>query len=221
VSLVAAAGAGLAAGLVHVLTGPDHLTAVAPLSAARAAPGWRVGAAWGVGHSFGVAVLAAIAIAARGWLRPDWVSVVSERLVGVVLIGLGCWGIGRVLARFTASREHRHGETLHSHPHWRAPRREGPPEGARHSHAPLWIGALHGLAGGTHLLGALAALALPVGPALAFLGGFAAGTIGGMTAFTAAVGRMSLVLPGRFAAQALLGGVSAASIAVGVAWLLA
>jgi len=221
VSLLAAAGAGLAAGLVHVLTGPDHLTAVAPLTAARAAPGWRVGAAWGVGHSFGVAALAAIAIAASGWLRPEWVAAVSERLIGVVLVGVGCWGIARAFARWTASREHRHGDTAHSHAHWRVPGREGGSGGVLHSHAPLWIGALHGLAGGTHLLGALAALALPVGPALVFLGGFAAGTVGGMTAFTAAVGRMSLALPGRLAAQALLGAVSAASVAVGAVWLFA
>jgi hypothetical protein len=91
----------------------------------------------------------------------------------------------------------------------------------RHSHAPLWIGALHGLAGGTHLLGALAALALPLGPALSFLAGFAAGTIGGMSTITAALGRVALVLPGRFAAQALLGAASAASLAVGAVWLLA
>jgi hypothetical protein len=220
-SVLAAATAGLAAGLLHVLTGPDHLTAVAPLTAARAAPGWRVGAAWGVGHSFGVAALTAIAIAARGWLRPEWVSAASERLVGVVLVGLGCWGICRVVARWTATREHRHGETSHSHAHWRVADREGPSGGVRHSHAPLWIGALHGLAGGTHMLGALAALALPATPALAFLGGFAAGTIGGMTAFTATLGRMTPVLPGRFAGQALLGGVSAASVAVGAVWLLA
>ena len=220
-SLIVAGGAGLAAGLAHVLTGPDHLAAVAPLTAARPAPGWRVGAAWGVGHSFGVAALAAIAIAARGWLRPEWVSAVSERFIGVVLVGLGCWGIGRALACWTSTREHRHGDTSHAHSHWSGPGREAPSGALRHSHAPLWIGALHGLAGGTHLLGALAALALPVGPALAFLGGFAGGTIGGMTAFTAAVERVALVLPARFASQALLGGVSAASVAVGAVWLLA
>jgi hypothetical protein len=221
VSLFAAAGAGLAAGLVHVLTGPDHLTAVAPLTAARSMPGWRVGAAWGAGHSFGVAALTAAAIAARGWLRPEWVSAASERLVGVVLIGVGCWGICRVAARWTATREHRHGEVSHSHAHWRGPRRHDGSGALRHSHAPLWIGALHGLAGGAHLLGAVAALALPVGPALAFLAGFAAGTIGGMTTFTATLGRMALVLPGRLGAQTLLGVASAASLAVGAVWLLA
>lgn len=220
-SLLAAAGAGLAAGVVHVLTGPDHLTAVAPLTAARAAPGWRVGAAWGVGHSFGVAILAAIAIAARGWLRPEWVSAVGERMVGVVLVGVGCWGICRVVARWTASREHQHGAMSHSHAHWRGPGHESQSGGLRHSHAPLWIGTLHGLAGGTHLLGALAALALPIGPALGFLGGFAAGTVGGMTAFTAAVDRMALALPSRFATQALLGGVSAVTVVVGAVWLFA
>jgi len=220
-SLLAAAAAGLVAGLVHVVAGPDHLAAVAPLTAARPKSGWRVGATWGVGHSLGVAALAAMALAARSWLRPEWVSAASERLVGVVLVGLGCWGIARVVARRTASREHRHGVTWHSHPYWQRLGREPQTGRVLHSHAPLWVGTLHGLAGGAHLLGVLAALALPLGPALAFLGAFAAGTIGGMTAFTAAVDRLALALPARFAAQVLLGGASAASVVVGAVWLLA
>lgn len=42
--------AGLAAGAVQVLTGPDHLAAVAPLSVASREAAWKAGLRWGRGH---------------------------------------------------------------------------------------------------------------------------------------------------------------------------
>ena len=50
---------GLAAGSIHVLAGPDHLAAVAPLAAERETRPWRAGLLWGVGHAAGVVVVCA------------------------------------------------------------------------------------------------------------------------------------------------------------------
>jgi hypothetical protein len=50
---LAAAPDAHAAGLVHVLTGPDHLTAVSMLAAGGGASRWRaawLGVRWGLGH---------------------------------------------------------------------------------------------------------------------------------------------------------------------------
>ena len=78
-----AAMAGAFAGAVHALAGPDHLAAVAPLSArASGARAWRTGALWGAGHAAGVVLLGLLALWARSWLEPSWVSAVGERLVG-------------------------------------------------------------------------------------------------------------------------------------------
>ena len=58
--MFAAALAGLTAGLIHVLSGPDHLAAVAPLANDRSRA-WRTGFLWGLGHSGGVFAVALLA----------------------------------------------------------------------------------------------------------------------------------------------------------------
>jgi hypothetical protein len=85
--------AGLVAGAVHVVTGPDHLAAVAPLAVDARASAWRAGLRWGLGHSAGVAVVGLLALGLRETLPIDALSSVSERLIGVTLIGLGLWGV--------------------------------------------------------------------------------------------------------------------------------
>lgn len=83
------------------------------------------------------------------------------------------------------------------------------------------MGVLHGVAGASHLLGVVPGLALPGWEAAAYLGGFAAGTVGAMTLFAAALGWAA---PGRTERglrlyRWALGAASAACAGVGVAWL--
>jgi hypothetical protein len=56
------AGLGLGFGVVHVLTGPDHLSALATLSA-NDTNAFLLGVQWGIGHSFGLVVVATVLIA--------------------------------------------------------------------------------------------------------------------------------------------------------------
>src|SRR5688500_10966082 len=106
--LTAITGA-LVSGLAHVLSGPDHLAAVAPLAAADRRRGWLAGWTWGVGHTAGVVFVAVLAIVLRDLLPPlDVLSAWSERIVGVALIGIGLWALRRSL-RIEAST-HAHGE---------------------------------------------------------------------------------------------------------------
>jgi hypothetical protein len=61
---------GALAGIFHVLSGPDHLAAVAPLAAAdRERDGWP-GWSWGLGHAAGVVTVAVAAILLRDLLPP-------------------------------------------------------------------------------------------------------------------------------------------------------
>jgi len=46
--------AGVAAGVVHVLSGPDHLAAIAPYAVTDKTRSWKTGVRWGLGHSTGV-----------------------------------------------------------------------------------------------------------------------------------------------------------------------
>src|SRR3954451_10782344 len=99
--------AGLSAGLIHALSGSDHLSAVAPLVINERSRRWRMGLFWGIGHSLGVWVIGLIALVLRGFLPIESLSSWSERLVGVVLIGVGLWGLRRAfLAKLPVPHEH-------------------------------------------------------------------------------------------------------------------
>lgn len=198
--------AGLVAGLVHTLAGPDHLTAVAPLVLERPRRRWMTGLLWGSGHGLGVWGVGLLALLLRDVLPIEAVSSWSERLVGAVLIGVGLWGLRRAfLARVP--------DAAHPHEH-RGLRRFGA----------LGIGGLHGLAGSSHILGLLPALALPTrGASLGYVVGFGLGAVVAMTAFASALGLVAhrLTAFGGRPYQALLGTASAAAIVVGGWWLVA
>lgn len=209
----------LLAGLVHVFAGPDHLTAVAPLAASQGRHGWRSGSMWGLGHAAGVTGVAVAAVLLRDLLPPlDVLSRWSERIVGGALIGVGLWALRRSAALRVAPHVHDTGTHAHVHvqrgPAWL--RRLG------HAHASFYLGALHGIAGSSHFFGVLPALALPsLAASLAYVGGFAIGSVLAMTAFATVLGRLGDHLGGHFAAQrALMSTAGLAALLVGAVWLV-
>lgn len=218
--------AGFIAGAAHAISGPDHLTAVAPLSGANAAKGWRVGAQWGVGHALAVTFVACFALGTRQALPWDLISSISERLVGLVLIGLGLWGIRRALRHRLHSHDHDHAHPAiqHRHVHLHADETDDTRrESHTHGHTALGIGALHGLAGGSHLLAAVAALAFPtLLEAGLYLAAYAIGTVAAMTLFSTVVA--SCVQGGGHAsgrrAPFALGLCSIAAVICGGFWLV-
>jgi hypothetical protein len=192
-----AAIAGVVAGAFHVIAGPDHLAAVAPLVADDDRPAWRAGLAWGLGHTAGVLLVGMLLLAFRTLIPIEALSAWSERGVGVALVAVGLWGF------------------------WRAR------TGGGHSHATgtpsFAMGTLHGLAGSAHLYGVLPSLMFTSQvDAAGYLAGFGVGAVGAMTAFAAAVGAVALAA-GRSGAslrRAVLYAASAAAVVVGGAWLL-
>ena len=193
-----AALAGLATGLVHVLSGPDHLAAVAPLSADAGRSQWRAGLQWGLGHTAGVMVIGLLLISVRQALPIEAISAYSERVVGIALLAVGVWGFARA----------------------RAPKRHVHPSAG----ASFAMGALHGLAGSSHLFGVLPALALPTQlAAFTYLGGFGVGAVLAMTAFSALVGAIALraTRRGVNAYRGVLYACSLSAVLVGGFWLIA
>jgi hypothetical protein len=193
-----AAFAGLAAGLVHVLSGPDHLAAVAPLSADRERPRWQSGLQWGLGHTAGVLVTGLLLIGFRHLLPLEAISGYSERVVGLALLIVGLWGMSRAYA----PRPHAHATTS----------------------ASFAMGALHGLAGSSHLYGVLPALALPTQLAgLSYLAGFGLGAVLAMTAFSAVISTMAMSAARRGVNvyRSLLYACSFSALVVGSVWLVA
>jgi hypothetical protein len=210
---------GVLAGVFHVLSGPDHLAAVAPLAAADRERGWLAGWTWGIGHASGVVVVAVLAVALRDALPPiEAISAWSERLVGVALIAIGAWALRRS-ARIAAA-PHVHGAVSHDHLHVGA----GPAWMRRlgHAHASFYLGILHGVAGSSHFFGVLPALALPSqGSALLYIGAFGLGTVAAMTAYAAAVGSAGQRLrPGAAAHRLMLRSAAGLALTVGAWWLV-
>jgi hypothetical protein len=203
--LILASGA--MAGVIHVLSGPDHLAAVAPLAIAGRRRGWMAGCTWGVGHTSGVVTVAALAVLLRDALPPiDLIAAWSERLVGAALIAIGFWALRAALRIRHAP--HVHGPWTHDHLHVR---RIG------HAHASFLMGVLHGLAGSSHFLGVLPALALPtVSAALLYIAAFGAGSIAAMAAFGAVLG----AAPGPRAQRSFMLSAAAVAFVVGGTWLV-
>jgi len=107
-------GVGLGFGIVHVLTGPDHMSALATICA-NVSPGkaFLLGIQWGIGHSIGLVLVAVLLLAAMApanedeeWSDdtddeidvPENISNILESFVGIfmILLGLfGCWSAFR------------------------------------------------------------------------------------------------------------------------------
>lgn len=216
--------AGVFAGLVHVLAGPDHLAAVAPIAADRPRRAWLAGTLWGSGHTVGVLAVGALALLLRGLLPLEAISSWSERLVGVALIGIGLWGLRQALLRRWHAHPHTHETQDHLHLHYHAPDESHEAPAAHvHVHMSLGMGVLHGLAGSAHVLGVLPSLALPTVPqSVGYLAAFGAGSILAMGLYGWTIGlllsRLGRAAVGAY--RAFLTGTAAAAIAVGVVWLV-
>jgi len=218
--------AGLLAGLLHVFAGPDHLAAVAPLAASRGRRAWMLGLRWGLGHAAGALLLGVGALLLREILPLEKLSAWSERSVGLVLIGVGLWGLRQAWKLRLHSHSHEHDGKAHEHIHLHGTACAHPPERSharhRHEHAAFGVGVLHGAAGSHHLFSLLPALALPTRLAsVSYLLAFALGGIAGMLFFSGALGRLFEALRGRGDRlyRGLLGATGLAAVAVGVFWL--
>ena len=222
---------GISAGAIHVLAGPDHLAAVAPLAADRDQKPWAAGLLWGLGHAAGVVVVGLAVLLLREVLPVERISGWSERLVGLVLIGIGVWGIRQARGQRIHVHEHRHDGHRHVHVHehrhdtdHQAPRAHQVESSHTHvrAKAAFGVGILHGLAGSAHFLGILPALAFGTTTlAVSYVTAFAVGTIAAMTVFAALIGWVSKRFAGYGARlyRGLLYGFGLAAIVVGLVWL--
>lgn len=212
---------GMLAGLIHVFAGPDHLAALGPLSVRARGRAWALGLRWGLGHSSGVLVVAGLAFLLRWGLDFEALSAWGERVVGATLVVFGLWGFRSLFRDRLHTHVHLHGGEEHEHFHMHgADGGHSAPEAHAHGHAAFWIGTLHGLAGMSHLLGVLPALALPSGRATtAYLAAFALGTVVAMAAFASLLGAFASRVGLRYYRWSL-GAASALCAGTGLAWII-
>jgi ABC-type nickel/cobalt efflux system permease component RcnA len=224
--MISAIIAGAIAGAVHVWSGPDHLTAIAPLAVRRPRRSWIPGARWGLGHSAGVGVIGLLSLWLRDWLPVDLLSTWGERLVGIMLFGIGLWALRRALKHNVHAHEHEHdGEKhlhLHTHSHGHAKHHDRD-DAHRHTHAAFGIGILHGLAGSSHFLGVLPILAFPTKlQAVSYLAAFGVGTVISMATFSSVLGLITqqFAVGSAKVYRGLLGTCAITAMAVGCFWLV-
>ncbi len=214
---------GFGLGLLHSLE-PDHTAAMATLAGRRRSrwADFLDGASWGLGHTLALAGFGMLVLYA-GELVPHWSERLLEAAAGMLLVGLGLWrlrGAGCGLHR----HRHRHGDIEHSHFH---PHLRGIPHGhdqahRAHSHAPLWIGLLHGLAGsGAVLVVAPALIVTSPRHYLLYTMAFGAGNVLAMGMFCGALGETFVRLQRRFVRAAAWLPVASGGLSIGVGgvWL--
>jgi sulfite exporter TauE/SafE len=223
--LVIAILSGLAAGGIHVFSGPDHLAAIAPLSLHRRVGAWITGARWGIGHASGVLFVGLASLFVREFIAIEALSSWAERFVGVALMAIGLWGLRKAFSRHVHVHEHSHDGQAHVHVHAHADgHTHAETQDVRHSHthAAFAVGTLHGVAGSSHFLGVLPALAFPTKiQAVSYLFAYGLGTILAMSFFSTAISFLA-----RHASHAMVGarrwlmaGCSAFAIGLGTFWL--
>lgn len=215
---------GFLAGSIHILTGADHLAAIAPLAIKQHRQSWLLGAHWGMGHASGVGVAFVIVLLLRGIFNVGAFSSWGDRIVGVTLIGIGVWGIRAALKEKIHSHSHEHDGFNHEHIHFHAHPVDHEHSAEHvHKHAAFGVGILHGMSGTSHYVGMLPALALPSqSSAIAYVGAFGGGTVCAMAVFALVLGLIAskFALGQAAVYRRLLLGCCSLTIAVGVIWLV-
>ncbi len=208
------------------MCGPDRTISPQLLLWLRSvrARGWIPGMRWGFGHSAGVAIVGLLSLWLRELLPVDLLSTWGERLVGVMLFGIGLWGLRKAFGNSVHTHAHEHDGERHVHVHVHGHKVSHEAAAShRHTHAAFGIGILHGLAGSSHFLGVLPVLAFPTTTqALTYLIAFGAGTVVSMAVFSSMIGLLATrcsIGSGR-AYQRLMATCSLAAIGVGTFWLI-
>jgi high-affinity nickel-transport protein len=195
-------GLGFVLGLRHALD-VDHLAAVSTIVSQRRGlcRSSLIGAAWGLGHTVSLVAVAVGVIGLHAQISPA-IGRLFELGVAGMLVVLGVDLLRSVAGR----RRHAHPGHVHS------------PSGRR----PFLVGLVHGLAGSAALMLAVVASIPSPTLALAYVGVFGIGSVGGMAAMSALLA-VPTFLAGEFFADAdrvLRLGAAAASVAIGLhlAW---
>ena len=207
---------GLIAGIIHVVSGADHLIAMAPSSITSPKAALKNGLSWGLGHSSGVLLLSILAIFFKDFTHLNKFSYFAEFMVGISLLVIGIIAIKNSFKLNIHSHSHQHKNGIsHNHLHYHNSRNK---KHNRHSHALASLGVLHGIAGGSHLLAVIPALALPFQEAFAYLVSYLIGSLLVMSFFTYIVS-ISTFNAGQIFIKRLITFAGGISFSMGLFWV--
>ena len=207
---------GILAGLIHVFSGADHLIAMAPSAINSPKIALKNSFSWGLGHSSGVVLLTVLAIFIKDITPLKNFSNIAELLVGISLLFVGVYAIKNSFQLSIHTHSHKHENGIaHRHYHFHMKEQKN---NNKHSHALTGIGLLHGIAGGSHFLAILPALALSLTNACAYLISYLIGSLISMNLFTCLISFTTLNLGQKFMKRliAFAGGLS---FSMGLFWI--
>ncbi len=206
---------GIVAGFVHVVSGADHLIAMAPAAINNPQKALKNSFSWGLGHSSGVLLLAFLAIFIKDITPLNKFSSIAEFLVGISLLTVGVFAIKNSFQLSIHSHSHKHENGIaHRHFHFHVKEQKND----KHSHALTGLGLLHGIAGGSHFLAVLPALALPLTSACLYLISYLIGSLLSMNLFACLISFTTFKASQKFIKRliALAGGLS---FSLGLFWI--
>jgi len=207
---------GIIAGFVHVVSGADHLIAMAPAAINNPQKALKNSFSWGLGHSSGVLLLAFLAIFIKDITPLNIFSSIAEFLVGISLLIVGVFAIKNSFQLSIHTHSHKHENGIaHRHYHFHMKEQKN---NNKHSHALTGIGLIHGIAGGSHFLAILPALALSLTNACAYLISYLIGSLISMNLFTCLISFTTLNISQKFMKRliAFAGGLS---FSMGLFWI--
>ena len=207
---------GIVAGFVHVVSGADHLIAMTPAAINNPKKALKNSFSWGLGHSSGILLLAFLAIFIKDISPLNKFSNIAEFLVGISLLVVGVFAIKNSFQLSIHSHSHKHKNGIaHRHLHFHAKEQKN---NNKHSHALTGLGLLHGIAGGSHFLAVLPALALPLMSACLYLISYLIGSLISMNLFTSLISLTTFIASKKFIKRiiAVAGGIS---FSMGLFWI--
>ncbi len=207
---------GFVAGAVHVVSGADHLVAMAPTAFRKPRLALKSGLAWGVGHSAGVLLLSFAAILLKDFVQIERMSGFAELCVGIFLLVVGTLTIKTSFGLRIHTHTHNHENgSIHQHFHLHL---RGSKKHSRHSHASTSLGFFHGIAGASHLVAVIPALALPPLGASFYLLFYLLGSVIAMGGVIFIISLATLRV-GKKAIPLLFGFTGALSVLTGFFWI--
>lgn len=180
---------GFGFGLLHALDA-DHIMAISSMVSGQnkgqinGSVRQMVGfcARWAIGHASVLLALAVLFIFAKFEL-PAVVPVIAEKLIGILLISLGCWILWTVRKHKITLETHSHDHITHTH--------LAQPGKQHNNHQPVLVGITHGLAGGASVLAIIPALQISnAWLGLCYVGLFSVGVLTTMLVFGCFLGKL-------------------------------
>ena len=204
---------GLVVASLHILSAPDHLAVLSPISAEMASRGGRAGSYWGLVHGVSVVVIGGLLLLLRSLFDGPISATWAGFMVGLLLMGVGFWQMYRATRLEAHDHPHVHLQVSHEHIHVH---RE---ESQVHDHSAGAVAISHGALGPGNIGAVIPAVALPVTQAVIYLVTYLVSVVVVMAVFGYWLGHSRRRGDGPGWLTRAMSAAALATVVVGVTWL--